>query len=366
MVFARCLATGKELVMRCTLALCAALLAAPAVVAAPADSLKKGTPEVKSITALAFGPDGILFIGDSAGGQVVAVDTADAKAAGTATVGVEKLDEKLAALLGSESKEVRVADMKVNPASGNVYLAVARGTTPLVVKLDRAGKMSELAMKDIPFASVKLPNAGKEDRRGGSITGLAFVDGKVIVAGLSHEEFASKLRVIPFPFKEADPGTSVEIYHGAHGKFETNSPVRTFTPYVIDGEPSLLAAYTCTPLVKFPLKDLKPGQKIQGTTVAELGNQNQPLDMVTYKKDGKDFLLIANSKRGVMKAATADLGKVEAIKEPVKGGKSAGLAYETVADLKGVMQLDKLDDARALVLVKKEDGSLNLQTIPLP
>ena len=34
----------------------------------------------------------------------------------------------------------------------------------------------------------------------------------------------------PFPFKTADNGTSVEIYHGAHGQFETRSPVRTFVP----------------------------------------------------------------------------------------------------------------------------------------
>ena len=42
--------------------------------------------------------------------------------------------------------------------------------------------------------------------------------GKVYVAGLSNEQFASTLRAIPFPFTEADKGTSVEIYHGAHGR----------------------------------------------------------------------------------------------------------------------------------------------------
>ncbi len=45
----------------------------------------------------------------------------------------------------------------------------------------------------------------------------------MIVAGLSNEEFASTLRSLPFPFKEGESETSVEIYHGAHGKFETRS-----------------------------------------------------------------------------------------------------------------------------------------------
>ena len=38
---------------------------------------EKGTPVIKSISALAFGNDGILFIGDSKSAAVYAVDTKD-------------------------------------------------------------------------------------------------------------------------------------------------------------------------------------------------------------------------------------------------------------------------------------------------
>ena len=65
---------------------------------------------------------------------------------------------------------------------------------------------------------------------------MAFLDGKLIVAGLSSEEFASTLRVIPYPFKEADKGTGIEIFHGAHGAMETRSPIRTFVAYKIGKE----------------------------------------------------------------------------------------------------------------------------------
>jgi len=41
-------------------------------------------------------------------------------------------------------------------------------------------------------------------------------------AGLSNEEFSSKFWAIPFPFKTADQGTSVEIWHTSHNRFETN------------------------------------------------------------------------------------------------------------------------------------------------
>jgi hypothetical protein len=133
--------------------------------------------------------------------------------------------------------------------------------------------------------------------------------------------------------------------------------------YEIDGEPSLLAAYTCTPLVKLPLADLKPGAKVKGTTVAELGNRNRPLDMIVYKKDGKDYVLMANSARGVMKVSLEGIGKAEAI--TAKVADKAGLKYETIADLKGVEQLDRFDKDHAVVLVRSA-GGLTLNAIELP
>ena len=176
-----------------------------------------------------------------------------------------------------------------------------------------------------------------------------------------------QLRAIPFPFQKVGGGTSVEIYHGAHGKFETRSPVRTLVPIKIGEDPHLLAAYTCTPLVQFPIKELTPGAKIRGKTIAELGNRNRPLDMIVYEKDGKDYLLLANSSRGVMKINADELEKAEKIEEPVRGDNGTkGLAYETVQGWTGIEQLDKLDAKHAVVLRKGEGDSVGLETMPLP
>ena len=65
-------------------------------------------------------------------------------------------------------------------------------------------------------------------------------------------------------------------------------------PFNVGGEPQILAAYTCTPLVTFPVSSLKAGKKVRGKTVAELGNRNQPLDMIVYEKGGKQYLLLSN------------------------------------------------------------------------
>ena len=142
---------------------------------------------------------------------------------------------------------------------------------------------------------------------------------------MSNEEFASKLRSIAFPFQDAIADTSIEIFHGSHGQLETRSPVRTFTFYNIDDKPNLLAAYTCTPLVKIPVESLVPGEKVMGQTVAELGNHNRPLDMVVYEKDGQDYLLMANNARGLMKISLDDVAEVEAINERVERQSRAGV-----------------------------------------
>ncbi len=241
---------------------------------------------------------------------------------------------------------------------------------PVILRVSPSGKMEELALENVKYSKVMLPNAPDSDardargqsRRVEAITDLAFVDGTVFVAGLSNEEFASNLRAIPFPFSQAEKGTSVEIFHGSHGRFETNAPIRTFVPYAIKAEPHILAAYTCTPLVKVPVSSLKPGTKVMGATIAELGNRNRPLDMIVYQKGGKDFLLMNNSSRGVMKMATE---RIETYQPITKQTEVTGLPYETIDSLKGVEQLDRFDDANAMMLVRA-GGSLDLKTVALP
>ena len=92
---------------------------------------------------------------------------------------------------------------------------------------------------------------------------------------------------------------------------------------------------------------------------------NRPLDMIVYSKDGKDYILMANSARGVMKVPTEGIDKAKGITTPVRGGGTAGVKYETIKDLKGVLHLAKLDKEHALILVNR-DGAQNLETIALP
>jgi hypothetical protein len=342
--------------------------------------MKKGKPEIRSAGSITFGPEGILFIADAKSAAIHAIATGDTAKAKASPVKLVGINTRIAGLLGTVADEMLIQDIAVNPISKHTYLSVSRGrgpsAIPVIVRVESNNKLIVLDFNHVEHSSAILPDA-PEDRLVGegrrrsnkrleSITDIAFLDDRVLIAGLSNEEFASTLRGIPFPFTSVEEGTRVEIYHGAHGRFETKSPVRTFVPINIGTEPHLLAAYTCTPLVQIPLKSIEPGAQIVGKTVAELGNRNRPLDMIVYNKDGKDFLLMANSSRGIMKINAHRIESVDKIEKRVEGGGTEGLPYETIESWKGIEQLDQLDDQHAILLVRADNGSLDLESRPLP
>ena len=339
--------------------------------------MKEGKPEFKDMNQLAFGPEGVLFIADTKAAAVVAIATGDTKSAtSSGMIKAEGINHKIAALVGTSADQIDIHDLAVNPISRQAYLAVSRGKGPdaaaLLVRIKADGQPELVSLDKVKFSRAELPNPapdaapepGKkgQNRRLEAITDIAYADGKLLVAGLSNEEFASTLRVIPVPFKTVDRGTSVEIYHGAHGGFETRAPVRTFVPYKVGNKDHLLAAYTCTPLVQFALSDLKPGAKIQGKTIAEFGNRNRPLDIIVYQKDGKDYLLLANSARGVIKVAAEQITSAAPITEKVADTK--GLSFEKIS-WEGISQLDRLD-GRYAVVVRTVDKAMHLETLALP
>jgi len=358
--------------------ICAVLaLLALSVTATTADlteSLKLGKADLKSAGALAFGPDGVLFVGDSIGGMIYALDTQDRTASQATAVEVTGLNDKIAAMLGTTAAQITVNDIAVNPASKKTYVSVSRGTaadaTPVIVRIDTTGKLDALALDNVRHASVALPNpvnastAGRGgNRRLQAITDLAFVENRVFVAGLSNEEFSSTLRAVPFPFTQADKGTSVEIWHTSHNAFETNSPIRTFLPYKVGNEQSILASYTCTPLVQIPLSSLKAGSKVMGKTIAEFGAGNNPLDMIAYSKGGKNFILMSNDRHGILKFSAEGLDKFQALTTAIPG--KGGVPAETISSLTGVVQLDQFDAQRAVVLTRT-GTTLDLKTVALP
>jgi hypothetical protein len=357
--------------------------------------LQQGRADLRSAGPITFGPAGILFLADNVAAKVFAVDVADpgpGSAGGSEPFDLENVDARVGSFLGCEPGDIVIRDMAVHPLSHNVYLSVRRGhgdaAQAVLVRIGRLdGSITDVLLDDVLVAEVAIGDAPAEDDerldttlpqgdegeelqvgertirilrqpiRTSTVTDMAYVSGMLLVAGLSNEEFSSRLRRIPFPFGDDASGSSLEIFHVSHGKWETAAPIRTFVPY--DGGASILASYTCTPVVHFPLADLKDGGKAVGRTVAELGAVNQPLDMVSFAQDGREYLLVANSAHGLMKIACRDIDGQSALTEPQQ---PVGVPRET-KDLQGIRRLANLDADHVLVLQSDDTGRQHLRSV---
>ena len=71
-----------------------------------ATSMQTGKAGLKSAGALAIGPDGVLFVGDSMGGAIFALDVKDTGTAkSTGKLEVAAINEKIAAMLGTTADQ---------------------------------------------------------------------------------------------------------------------------------------------------------------------------------------------------------------------------------------------------------------------
>jgi hypothetical protein len=359
--------------------------------------MQTGTPVLKSGGPITFGPDDVLFIADNRSATVFAIDVADDGLEAPADAfDLDDLDAKLCGFLGCSREDLVLRDMAVHPRTHNIYFSVMRGRgsagVPLVVKIDhRDGSLSEVALENIPFSQVAIGNAPADDdprtdfsltepdgnevqvnevelpdrkltvammpARMATVTDMAYADGVLLVAGMSNEEFSSNLRRIPFPFTGDIEENSTEIFHVSHGMWETAAPIRTFVPY--EGGRSILASYTCTPLVHFPLGDLTSGTQAKGRTVAELGHGNQPLDMVSFAQGGDEYLLISHSTHPLMKVACRDIDTQQALTEPKE---PYGVPHHDL-DIPGVSRLANFNGDYVLVVQQDESGTRHLRSL---
>src|SRR5271170_5162909 len=135
--------------MRARLIQLASVLALVAVTAyGPAAAGLAGAVEtgtsLSSIGPLAFGPDGTLYAADPQAAAIFALDLgerAGSKTPGTANV--VGIDQKIAAMLGTDAKQIAITDLVVHPKTHNSFVAVMRGqganARPALFRVDGAG-----------------------------------------------------------------------------------------------------------------------------------------------------------------------------------------------------------------------------------
>jgi hypothetical protein len=358
------------------------LQAAPLHAAQSLKNPTKGDPALKSIGPISFGSDGVLLIAEPGIPAVVAVSTGDTGATKALAQPVADTAGAIASALGTTADKIQIVDMAAN-ASGNIYFSVrdtgAKGVAIVVIAPD--GKATKLDLSKLEHVRVALPKSETAAVR--NLSDLAMTHDRVLVTGQSNEEFSSKIFSVPLPLDASASGTiySAETYHVAHGKWETKAPIQSFIPYNDNGTPCVLGAFACTPLAKFPLKDLSSGANVRGTSVVELGSGNRPLDVFAYT-NAKGSWVVTNTQRfhqplfgpskywgvrismDLINRNTPEETNEKALRRNVKNPTETP-GIEILDSLFGAVQIDRLDDARMVVL--REDGDkLKLEVAALP
>src|SRR5262249_12379837 len=188
-----------QLRKRCLAAMAVVLVVG---VAAPAQSPLKspmtGKVDCKSIQAIAFGPQGLLLIGDGKGKQLIAVETGDTTPMKWSKTEIKNIKDELAGRLGTTAKGIEINKLAVNPASHKAYVAVRNNDNKgadLILTIDGTGKIDEFRLDNVKYVSVPLPGDSKVNL----ITDVTWGGDRVLVAGQANETFGSKIVSIDTP-----------------------------------------------------------------------------------------------------------------------------------------------------------------------
>ena len=137
----------------------------------------------------------------------------------------------------------------------------------------------------------------------------------------------------------------------------------------LNGEPTLVAAYTCTPLVTIPAASLQDGAHVVGKTVAELGYGNVPVEVLpitplNMQRQPEQFILVINREMSANLIRMEDLARASSapgITTPVAAlGDTLGVE-NTRHPMSGVIQADNQDPQFLLVLRRDVDtGEMEL------
>lgn len=332
-----------------------------------------------SLTVMTFSTEGTLFLADTGTGKIYATtppvgDNPAAKAG----YNLKNADAKIGALLGTTPSNIRVRDLAIHPKSKEAYLAVQRVVkdhyVSAVVVMNQTGQ-ARLLKVPADVKSVQIPFTPAKDfkfydtfpSRDLTFTDLKVHNGTLYIAGLSNADFASSLWTVPTTFDGKATTTTTEIYHTVHNQQETRAPIRGMQIARLGDTDYLIAAYTCTPLVVFPLSAIKDGAHIKGTTVAELGLGNTPGDLLSFmaqdaKQNAYPVLFIHNKNQGaqiIAMQAIEQAAKGAGLSSPVLGSKVDLNAYE--APMTGILQIDNQDPMHVATVRRDiEEGDLEL------
>ncbi|WP_273489671.1 hypothetical protein [Roseateles chitosanitabidus] len=336
---------------------------------------------VKSAGAMTFIDADTLVVADWRGGQLHAITLPAVPAGAPGYFNLRNVSAAIARALRVDERRLRFEDMAVRPGSETAYIALSMGQgagtpKPALVAVDTTGQVRVVDLARAPHVSVPIGQIPGPDKHlwrdtpmaAYTVTDMAYRDGKLYVAGLSNASFASALRVFDYPFKAEAAVASIEMYHPVHNQIETRAPIRKMVIADLNGVPTLVAAFTCSPLVTIPLKDLKDGAHIAAKTIAEFGWGSAPVGMVQFDAGQGPMVLLTHSHKSADLMAVTDIADASTqpgVTTPIKWPTEPTLGLKSIyVPLAGVAKLDN-QDANLLAALRRNEATGAMELVSM-
>lgn len=258
-----------------------------------------GNPELRSAQQLAFGPGGVLLIGDGRTDRLVAVETGDTSLASREENAFERIDNLAGAAANAIGKnvtasELQIDDMAVNPVSHRTYLAVTRFTTleAYVLSVGPDGDLHVFDLDNVVHAIVDVPPA---DGGAATFAGLSWTDENVIGSVTPQSFLRHELTYVKTPF--AHEGrvryATTRVFHKGWGMWVDNLPMDRFFTYEDGGELFVAGSFGSS-VARFRSAELEGGAAdVQGATVFDLLDGRTVSDFMTYERDGETLVIVS-------------------------------------------------------------------------
>jgi hypothetical protein len=237
------------------------------------------------------------------------------------------------------------------------------------------GTIAEVRLNDVTYASAKI--ALPKGAGAPTFNSVLFTQKQIVASATADAAFIALVMSVPVPFAHNSDRSVVgaNSYHVTHGGWETSAPLEKTTLWEEAGEAYIVAGLTCTPIVKYALKDIKQGAQLKGSTPFDFGGGQQPIDIFAAGgwlyccvNTGDEVYTVRVSKdlmaggKGLDAEAPVITTEKDRRIEIAKDYTSMVQAVPGVGKATGIMQLS----ASQVLVMRVVKGDIELEAVALP
>jgi hypothetical protein len=336
-----------------------------------------GDPGMLSIQRLAFGPGGVLLMGDGVKDRVVAIETGDTDTDNRGEQHfdhIEGVTNRIATALGDDvpASDIWIQDFALNPLSHRLYVAVTRFTesTPSLLWFGGDGNAHVVDLAAVVYAAINYPVV---QSAGSFVTGLAWLDNYIVASAIKQPNTPSNVMVMNAPFNHGGGTHTISpfIYYPGFAQWVSEVAVDGLFPFEHQGSEWVALGFPNCPVVRYRVSDIAGGLGPEGETAFDFGS-GTIRDAFHYELDGEKFLLVTVYNLGFLNQTLGVRIQESLLIDEVNINSLAPILFQFDQQplVAGVDRIYSLDEAEHLLKLGTSELVIfradSLQTMSLP